>query len=324
MDAEGATAPYGTAVTRADIDTAPAVGPGRSARRRPWLSLLVGVAASALMLFPSWVGGSRLPLQNLWHEQTMPDDMPFALLPLSQYYAISIFGMVVLGGVLAGMVGRMLRLAPRAPAALGVLAVHVVVSVQSFAVLAAGLGMTDGSAGGREVLYFGGMLGGVVVAVLFAQLGFALCAGRSVALAALGLALSAVLVSGWIGTAIVAFTTYNGYPMEVATVLRWVPAAVVGLALVWCGVRPGGRIVVWVVALPSLWVVPAVITALSYVLGSRVLQGDLRDMADAAAQVFPQALGNEWMPVVEALAIGVVGTGVRMLAGRACEDAPSV
>lgn len=80
----------------------------------------------------------------------------------------------------------------------------------------------------------------------------------------------------------------------------------------------------WVVALLSRWVVPAVITALSYLLGSRALQGDLRDMADAVAQVFPQALGIEWMPVIEALAIGVVGTGVRMLAARgsAREDAP--
>ncbi|WP_193597582.1 hypothetical protein [Microbacterium sp. YJN-G] len=305
--------------TPADVDTAPE----RESRvRRPWLSLLVGVAASALMLFPSWVGGSRLPLQNLWHEQTMPDDMPFALLPLSQYYAISIFGMVVLGGVLAGLVVRMLRLTPRAPAALGVLAVHVVVSVQSFAVLAAGLGMTDGSAGGLEVLYFGGMLGGVVVAVLFAQLGFALCAGRSVALAALGLALSAVLVSGWIGTAVVAFTTYNEHPSRDGAALgaggrRRARAGVVRGA-------PVGRIVVWVVALLSLWVMPGVITALSYLLGSRALQGDLRDMADAAAQVFPQALGIEWMPVIVALAIGVVGTGVRMLVGRgaAREDAP--
>jgi len=134
--------------------------------------------------------------------------------------------------------------------------------------------------------------------------------------AALGVALSAVPFTGWIGTAIVAFTTFNGYPQEVATVLRWLPAVIVGLALVWCGVRPWGRIVVWVVALLSLWVVPAVITALSYVLGSRVLQGDLREMADAAVRIFPQALGIEWTSVVVALVIGVVGTGVRMLVGR--------
>lgn len=213
MDAEQATAPYDAA--RADVDAAPE---REAAVRRPWFSLLAAVAASALMLFPPWVGGARLPLQNLWHEQTMPDDMPFALLPLSQYYAISIFGMVVLGGVLAGLVVRMLRLTPRAPAALGVLAVHVVVAVQSFAVLAAGRGMTDGSAGGREVLYFGGMLGGIVVAVLFAQLGFALCAGRSVALAALGLALSAVGVFG-----VVTRTPREGGPAGTASLVRISP-----------------------------------------------------------------------------------------------------
>ena len=71
-----------------------------SAAPRPaWVSLIVGIAASVLMLFPSWVGGGRLPLQNLWHEQAMPEDMPFSLLPLSQYYALSIFVMLLLGKV---------------------------------------------------------------------------------------------------------------------------------------------------------------------------------------------------------------------------------
>ena len=72
----------------------------------------------------------------------------------------------------------------------------------------------------------------------------------------------------------------------------------------------------WVVALLTLWVLPAVATVLGYMLGSRVLQGDLREMAGAALQVFPQALGIDGMPVVVALVIAVVGTGVRMLVGR--------
>lgn len=98
--------------------------------------------ASAVVLFPSWVGGGRLPLQNLWHEQTMPEDMPFSLLPLSQYYALSIFVMLLLGGVIAGLVVRMLR-ARAWPAALSVLLAHVIATVQSFGVLADGLGLAD-------------------------------------------------------------------------------------------------------------------------------------------------------------------------------------
>lgn len=92
------------------------------------------------MLFPSWVGGGRLPLQNLWHAQTMPEDMPFALLPLSQYYAINIFVMLLLGGVIAGLVVRVVRrsrMLRTGSAALGVLLVHLIVTVQAFAVLGA-------------------------------------------------------------------------------------------------------------------------------------------------------------------------------------------
>lgn len=49
-------------------------------------------------------------------------------------------------------------------------------------------------------------------------------------------------------------------------------------------------------------------TAVSYALGMRVLDGDLREMAQAAGQVFPMALGVEVLPVVVAAVSAVVGT----------------
>ncbi|MEV7632905.1 hypothetical protein AB0N64_10895 [Microbacterium sp. NPDC089318] len=286
-----------------------------SAASRPaWISLIVGIAASVVMLFPSWVGGGRLPLQNLWHEQTMSEDMPFSLLPLSQYYALSIFVMLLLGGVVAGLVVRMLR-ARAWPAALGVLLVHLIVTVQSFAVLANGFGLADGSAGPREMLYFGGMLGGVLAGMLLAQLGCWMASRPAVPLPALAVALSAVPARTWLGYTIASFDPIYGYPPEVGKVLRWVPAVIVAAALIWCEVRPLSRLVVWVVGLLALWVLPAVFTALSYALGMRVLDGDVGEMAQAAAQVFPMALGVEVWPVVVALVIAVVGTGVWMFAG---------
>ncbi|QMU96904.1 hypothetical protein FVO59_06465 [Microbacterium esteraromaticum] len=283
-----------------EVDTAAAPRPAR-------ISLVVGTVASVVLLFPSWVGGGRLPLQNLWHERTMPEDMPFSLLPLSQYYALSIFVMLLLGGVVAGFVVRVLRARPW-PAALGVLLVQVIVTVQSFAVLGNGLGIADGSAGAREVLYFGGMLGGVLVGMLLAQVGCWMASRRTVALPALAAALSAVPVGSWIGFAIASFNPITGYPQEVGMVLRWVPAVTVAAALIWCGVRPLSRLVVWVVGLLALWVLPAVFTAVSYALGMRVLDGDLREMAQAAGQVFPMALGVEVLPVVVAAVSAVVGT----------------
>lgn len=93
--------------------------------------------------------------------------------------------------------------------------------------------------------------------------------------------------------------------------LRWVPVVIVVVALIWCGVRPLSRLVVWAAGLFALWMLPAVFTALSYALGMRVLDGDLREMAQAAAQVFPMALEVEVLPVGVALVIAVVGTVVR-------------
>ncbi len=288
-----------------DTDVDPSAAP-----KPVWISLIVGLAASAVMLFPSWVGGGRLPLQNLWHEQTTPEAMPFSLLPLSQYYALSIFVMLLLGGVVAGFVVRMLR-ARAWPAALGVLLVHVIATVQSFAVLAGGLGIADGSAGSREMLYFGGMLGGVLAGMLLAQLGCWMASRPTMPLPALAVALSAVLVRSWIGFAIASFDPINGYPPEVGTVLRWVPAVIVAAALIWCGVPPLSRLVVWAVGLFALWMLPAVFTALSSALGMRVLDGDLREMAEVAVQIFPMALEVEVLPVAVALVIAGIGTVVR-------------
>ncbi|MFS2242740.1 hypothetical protein [Microbacterium sp. OR16] len=282
-----------------------------SAARRPaCVSLIVGVAASAVMLFPSWVSGGRLPLQNLWHEQTPAEAMPFSLLPISQYDALNVFVMLLLGGVVAGLVVRMLR--TRAwPAALGVLLVHLIATVQSFAVLANGLGIADGSAKSRELLYFGGMLGGVLVGMLLAQLGCWMASRTAMPWPALAVALSAVPVGTWLGDVIATFYPISSYPPEVWVTLRRMPAVIVAAALIWCGVRPLSRLIVWAVGLLAFWVLSAVLTPTGFVLGMRVLNGDLREMAEVAAQIFPTALETELLPVVVALVIAVVGTAIR-------------
>jgi hypothetical protein len=189
------------------------------------------------------------------------------------------------------------------------LLVHV--TVQSFAVLAGGLGIADGSAGAREMLYFGGMLGGVLAGMLLAQLGCWMASRPAVPLPALAVALSAVPARTWLGYTIASFDPIYGYPPEMGTVLRWVPAVIVAAALIWCGVRPLSRLAVWVVGLLALWMLSAVFTALSNALGMRVLDGDLREMAEVAAQIFPMALEVEVLPVGVALVIAVVGTVIR-------------
>ncbi|MEJ6555539.1 hypothetical protein PQI51_10965 [Microbacterium esteraromaticum] len=200
------------------------------------------------------------------------------------------------------------------------LLVHVIATVQSFGVLAGGLGIADGSAGSSEMLYLGGMLGGVLAGMLLAQLGCWMASRPAVPLPALAVALSAVPVRTWLGYMIASFGPIYGYPPEVGTVLRWVPAVIVAAALIWCGVRPLSRLVVWAVGLFTLWMLPAVFTALSNALGMRVLDGDLREMAEVAGQIFPMALEVEVLPMGVALVIAVVGTVARWKATASPRD----
>ncbi|GAT74554.1 putative integral membrane protein [Microbacterium sp. HM58-2] len=292
--------------------------------RPRWLSFVLGVGGGALGLLPWLVGGGRMPLQNLWVVEVLPESMPFVLLPLSQYSAVLLFSLVLIGGIFGGLAvhvaGRRGGIAAW-PGALGVLLVHVIAVVQSFGVLHGGLGLSGGG-DTRAVLYFAGMLGGTFVAALLAQLAFWMTSRRSAGVASLGVALAAVPFANWAMRWVVAFTGEALVPIWTTSVARWIPAVVVGLALVWCGVRPLWRLVVWVVALLALWIVPALYTAFSYGLGMRVLDGDVVEMMRAAAQVFPMALGIEWLPVVVAAGIGVVGTVGRMLVGRGRRDEP--
>lgn len=110
-----------------------------------------------------------------------------------------------------------------------------------------GHGIWDGSAGAREVLYFAGMLGGVIAGILLAQLGVWLTSRTSVTPVVLGIVLAAVPFASWVSTVITAFTTYMGYPQFISEVLRWLPAVIVGVTLAWCGMRPLVRLIVWAV-----------------------------------------------------------------------------
>nr|WP_201468434.1 hypothetical protein [Microbacterium hydrocarbonoxydans] len=284
---------------------------------RRLLPLLIGVGGGILGLLPWILGGARLPLQNLWVLATMPDDMPLVLLPVSQYYVIVLFSIVLLGGVFAGLAVRIVsRRRPLAvwPAALGVLAVHVLAIIESFGMTASGLALGSDS---QAVIYLAGLLGGAVVSALLAQLAFWMTSHRSVAIAAFGVALAAVPFGEWVGRWFLAFTGEVFPPVFLPAVVQWVPAIVVGLALVWCGVRPVWRLLVWVVSLLVLWVLPAVLMSMLYALGFRLILGDFAEMAAAAVGIFPSLLAEDGpLPAVVALAIAVVGTVVRMLVGR--------
>ncbi|MFE6996110.1 hypothetical protein ACFVAE_09155 [Microbacterium sp. NPDC057659] len=273
----------------------------------------LGVVAVAAGVAPWIAAGGILPVQNLWRTEVQRFQMPFSLLPVSQYYATSMFVLIVMGGVFAGVARRLLARTWKAwPIALGVLIGHVVAVTQSFIADARGLDLDDS----RAWWYLGGLLFGAIIAVGFAQVGYWLIARPSNGPAALGIALAAVPFAGWIGMWAQLLSGTTGVPQGIILLLRWVPAIVVGLALAWCGAVPATRLIVWLLGLSALWIVPAAFTAIQYALGSRVLAGDLSEMAAAGMQVFPAALAVGWLPVVVATAIGVVGAALTAILRR--------
>lgn len=314
------------------MTTTPHPPPGRSdppvhrPRREHLRGLLTGALAAVVGLLPWLATGARLPLQNLWAQDTLPAEMPRAALPISQYEATTILALLVIGAALAGAVTALRRRrTPLAPVALwpvltGLALVQLAAVAQSFVVLARGLGLitppaTSGTAvltavDDRATLYLAGMLGGTLVCLVLGLVVTALLAHRSAAVVALGVGLVAVPLASWV-VAWPGVTDVGGGGLLANTVVRWLPAVVVGLALGWCELRRRSHAVVWALDLALLWLLPATLTALTYAMGMRVLDGDLREMAAAAAQIFPLVLRESARGVMLALAIAVTVVLVR-------------
>ena len=267
------------------------------------LSFAIGVAGGILGLLP-WVVG-------VW---TLPDEVPFVVLPISQKQAILLFSLVVLGGVFAGVAVHFLRRRREIagwPAALGVALVHLTAVALSFSPLADELRI--GSSGDeKDLIYFAGMLAGTIAAVLAAQVGFHMTSSPSAGVVSVGVALAAVPFATWVGRCFVAFAGEGSPPTYLPTLLLWLPAVIVGVALVWCGVRPvWRRIVAWVMSLLALWLVSALFLVIEYAFGIRELP--VGATAREPARVLAMVLEETWFPVVVAFVIGLVGTAVRML-----------
>lgn len=291
-------------------------GDGRAAILR---GSALGVVSALVGLAPWLVSGARLPLQNLWQREVLPESMPLALLPVSQYYSTRILALLLVGGLVAGLGTRWLRRTFPVTdwaAAAGILVVQGAATIQAFVVTADGLGITTHSADARAQLYFAGMLGGTIVSVGLAQALFWLTSRRSAGPVALGLSLGAVPFASWLVGAVSLVSGPAGPAVSLSPVYRWLPAVIVGIALGWCGVLPLRRLAVWVVGLLALLITPAVFTAASNALGMRVLDGDLRQMAEVAAEIFPLALGIGVPPTFLALLIAAVVVAVRWATGR--------
>lgn len=261
---------------------------------------------------PWLLTGLRLPLQNLWRTEQPPEAMPLVALPFNQYYLAFLVAVGVVGGVAAALTGLT---APRdrhrgaVRAALAGAAVAAAAAVaQTSIVVRNGL---DGST--RSELYLSALVAVTVLgAVLGLLVGHAVAAGRP-GPRAVGLAVLSVLLSGWLGMFLrIQDPLDTELLVTVSRVIPWVTAVVAGIGLALCPPRSRRAIIAWVAALVVLWVGPALVTAVTYVTGSRAILAwsPPSEWLDAGLAVFRAALlpGNKALvPLALTVAIGLLG-----------------
>jgi hypothetical protein len=279
-----------------------------------WLLLVFGAASAVFGLLPWLITGLRLPLQNLWAVETLPEDMPLALLPFSQYHLSLIAALIVVGSAIAGLVARALRgRTPKGGFALLVLGVGVVhlVAVTQAAVVVSG-GLRDDR---MSELYLTGVTAVAVIAVALGLGVLWLIARAPRAGAVIGFTIAALLTSGWLHALLSPQgPAFAGEPSWLFGAVRWVAPVLIGAAIAWAGVNTVGRVVAAVASLAMLWIAPALITGATNAVGSRVLARHLDEMLDYGVGVFRMALFEPSLvvpPLVVAVAVAAGGLVLR-------------
>lgn len=291
---------------------------------------LVGVVAALAGLLPWAAAGMQLPLQNLWARPTMPGDMPFALLPFSQYALPSLLGLLALPGAAAGLAlrGRS-GTRTRWVASGGIVLVQAIAILQTTIVTASGMRQTGSptfaadvrSVSTAAVLYLTAIVVFCAVAAVIGIVALHLAAGAAVTGAVLGLAAGAVAAGFWVRAWVDIAGPFSLAPPAVLVwAWQWLPALLGGAILGWCGRRVGAGIG----ALAILWLAPAALWALLAAVGSRVNLGSWGPMAEAAAAVLQAELAEGVLPVLVAAAIallGLAGSAARRARGTATRPA---
>jgi hypothetical protein len=275
--------------------------------------VLIGVGSAAVGLLPWLLTGMRLPQQNLWAVDTLPEKMPITLLPFSQYELALIVAVIIIGSAIAGGFARAMRARHRwigpIAIAIGVVVVQAIATVQTAVTVSNGLSQSTASEA-----YLLALSVGSIAAILIGLLVLGLIALAPVAGVAIAVSIAAVTSSAWLAEIVLPFGFLANEPtMVMLGAVRWVPAVVVGLALAWCGLGTIGRVAAAIVSFAVLWIGPAAITAVTVAAGTRVLASDPAEMAKFGAQVFVTALGPRESLLLLAVAavVMVLGLGAR-------------
>lgn len=286
-----------------------------AAHRGPVWLVLLGLAFGLVGLLPWFVQGAQLPLQNLWADQSIVNDMPLVMLPFSQYYVGFLAGVMAIPWLLVGFVARGSLLAgtPRRllMLSIGVGAVQLLALAQTFSVVVAGLGF-EGRRGTFALLYLVGMVGGCLVASGVGAVVFLLLARAPRSDAVLGLAMAAVIVAPWARELLSAGMFAAVYWDWGHRLGGWVAAAFLGLMIGWNGVWPLRRLLTSGAALAIWWIGRAVLWGLQIMVGSRSALGRPADMARTFTNAFTMTLQQvDPSSIVVAVLAAVVTLGTK-------------
>ena len=274
-----------------------------------WAWFGIGVASALVGLLPWIITGLRLPLQNLWATDALPDQMPIVLLPFSQYAVTLVAGILVIGAATAGLVARSTR---ARQGRRGFVALTIgVFTAQLIAIVQTSLVVQQGVLPGRESSFY--LVAVVAVAVtsfLVGVLVFAMIARMPRAGALIGLTLAAIAVGWWAGALILPDPVFvTDAQSTLLGLLRWLPAILCGVAIAWCGVATIGRILAVITALAAIVIGPAFATAVTSAAGTRVLARYPAEMLDYGLQVFQSALTTPALtlrPLLTAIIVAIV------------------
>jgi hypothetical protein len=284
--------------------------PSRDAQLPLMACFFIGVVAAVLGLVPWLLTGMRLPVHDLWLVGSAPPEMPVVLLPFSQYALTLLASLLITGGAVSGIAARATRgrLPERGFVAvlLGMLLVQAVAVVQTSLVVRAGLQERP-----ESVMYLTALIALAVVSVAVAVLVMALVSRAPRAGGLIGLAVAALMIAPWLSGLVVPFGSLpDPGVMTALSAVRWVPPVLIGAAVAWAGIGSVGRIVAATATLLALWLVPALLTAVTSAAGSRVLAPHPAEMLEYAGEVFTAAAtmpGLVIRPLVAAVAVAVVG-----------------
>lgn len=257
----------------------------------------------------------RLPLQNLWAAETLPEDMPIALLPFSQYSLTLLFGLLVTGAAVGGILSRALRLSRRGFWMLfaTLLVTQLVTVAQSAVVVNEGL-----REGTDSTIYLAVVAATCGLSFLAGVLALVLIARAPRAGALIGLTISAVAAGIWVGGLFQPLWLVGG---DVITTLLgltpWIAPILTGIAIAWAGLNTVGRVLAAVGSVALVWIAPALMTAVMSAVGSRLRSP--REMVDYALGIFPQALlipELAWRPIIATMLAAAIAMTVKWMLRR--------